>query len=86
MNTKLTLSLDKEVIEQAKQEAAARGISLSRLVEQLLERAVTKVQDKKERKVKIPSEVKKLRGIISLPANFDLKKDRADHLAKKYGL
>ncbi len=86
MNTKLTLSLDKDVIEQAKQEAASRGISLSRLVEQLLERTVTKMQDKKARKVKIPTEVKKLRGIISLPADFDPKKDRTDHLAGKYGL
>ncbi len=85
MNTKLTLSLNKDVIELAKQEAAARGISLSKMIEQLLSGLTSKKTDKKgRRKQKISAKVRSLRGIVSLPPDLDLKKEYGDHLIKKY--
>jgi hypothetical protein len=41
MDTKLTLSFNEEIIEKAKKFAAERNISLSRLTELLLTKAVT---------------------------------------------
>ena len=85
MNTKLTISLDKEVIELAKQEAAARGISLSKMIEQLLSAVTTKQSDKKVRKrSRISAKVRSLRGIVSLPPDFDHKKEYGEYLQKKY--
>ncbi|MBS1615720.1 MAG: hypothetical protein JST06_06330 [Bacteroidetes bacterium] len=42
MDTKLTLSFDKEVIEKAKGFAEANGLSLSRLVEYLLRKSTSR--------------------------------------------
>ena len=41
MDSKVTLSFDKEVIQQAKEYASSQNISLSRLVEFLLRRTTT---------------------------------------------
>ncbi len=38
MKTKLTLTIKKEIVEQAKRKAASRGISLSRLIEEIFEK------------------------------------------------
>lgn len=87
MNTKLTLLLRKDVIERAKEEAAERGTSLSKMIEQLLETALARVTPRRspKRRSSHPA-VRQLRGIIKLPPDFNYKKDRAEYLAKKYGL
>lgn len=41
MDAKLTLSLDEDIIRQAKEHAAKNNISLSRFIEYLLRRAVS---------------------------------------------
>ena len=51
MDTKLTLKLDKEIIQKSKKYAKERGISLSRLIESQL-RALTDYSEKKEEKAK----------------------------------
>ena len=79
MNTKLTLTLEKEIIEQAKLYAKQKGRSLSDLIENYLKSLVGN-QDKK----KLSPRVKKLLGSISLPANFDHKKAYGDYLSNKY--
>ena len=38
MKTRLTLNVEKEIVEKAKKQAAARGISLSSLFEEILEK------------------------------------------------
>ena len=40
MNTKLTLSLNKEIIEEAKAYARSQGLSLSKVVEDVLQEIV----------------------------------------------
>ena len=38
MKTKLTLTVRKEIVEKAKQKAASRGVSLSRMFEEIFEK------------------------------------------------
>lgn len=79
MNTKLTLQLNKEVIEQAKEYARNQNTSLSKLVESILSKLITeKVDDD------ISPLVKSLSGVISIPDDQDLRDDYTDYLEKKY--
>ncbi|PWL32108.1 DUF6364 family protein [uncultured Roseivirga sp.] len=81
MNTKLTLSLDKEVIAEAKAYAKATGRSLSEMVETYLKK-VTKPQKVDEEE--LSEDLKKLYGCIKLPADFDYKKEMGNILYEKY--
>lgn len=80
MDSKLTLKLNREVIGKAKDYARAHNISLSRLIETYLELLTNKQQDGRP----ISKQVKKLSGIVTLPEDYDYRKDYRDHLEKKY--
>lgn len=83
MDTKLTLKLDKEVIEKAKEYAAKQKVSLSWLFENYL-KAITNKNEKRE-EIMISDFVKSIplkNG--GIPADFDYKKDRQDYLIEKY--
>lgn len=81
MNTKLTLTIEKDVIEEAKEYAKERGQSLSDLVENYF-----KLLTKDKRKIK-PSQlsprVNRLRGILKVDKDFDYKKVLTEELSKK---
>lgn len=79
MHTKLTLSLNENVIEQAKKYAKENNISLSRMIENYL-KAITENKTKKQ---KISPLVKSLTGVIKLQ-NDNYKKDYAEFLTQKY--
>lgn len=81
MNTKLTLTIDKEVIGKAKYYASQKGQSLSDIVENYL-KAITSEEDMDE--IKITSRVKALKGSFSVPDNFDYKEELAKGLSDKY--
>jgi hypothetical protein len=81
MNTKLTLKLQKEVIEQAKIYAREHQVSLSLLVENYFKFLAGKKQQSNS---ELSPMVKELSGIIDLPENFDLKTEYADYLVEKY--
>lgn len=78
MNTKLTLNLDKDVIDEAKTYAKSHSVSLSKLVENYLN-SLTK--DSK-RKSSVSPLVESLTGII--PSDYDEKKDYRNYIEKKY--
>jgi len=80
MDTKLTLSLDRSVIEQAKEYAKYHKISLSRLIESYLSSLVTG----KEKSIEITPLVESLSGVIKLENDFDYQKSYADYLMDKY--
>jgi hypothetical protein len=80
MDTKLTLSLDKEVIQQAKRYAQKKNISLSKLIEAYL----NKVSSREREIPEISPLVKSLSGVITLPKNHNPKKGYGDFLAGKY--
>ena len=80
MDIKLTLKLEQNTIEKAKIYAKLNKTSLSKLIENYLE----KVTHKTENKETITPLVKSLSGIIQLPPNFNHKKDYGDYLMGKY--
>ncbi|HHE40266.1 MAG: hypothetical protein DRI97_10065 [Bacteroidetes bacterium] len=81
MNTKLTLNVDKAVIEQAKAYAKSQKISLSRLIETYLASLTSQKRDDFE----ITPLVESLSGVIKIDNNYDYKEEYSDHLTKKYG-
>ena len=80
MDTKLTIKLDDEVIIRAKTYAKQRKTSLSKMIESYLD-SVTKTESKG---IEITPLVKSLSGVITLPNDYDYKKEKADYLIKKY--
>ena len=73
MNTKLTLTIEKDVIEEAKKYAKDKGQSLSDLVENYF-----KLLTKDKRQIKpnqLSPRIKRLRGIIKVEKDFDYKKN-----------
>jgi len=81
MDTKLTLSIDKDVSRRAKVYAKSKGRSLSDLVENYLKLLTKKsdIQDSQFTPI-----VNSLLGSVSLPDDFDYKSEIADSLTKKY--
>jgi len=79
MNTKLTLSLKKSIIEKAKQYARGNNQSLSQIIESYLEKITSQDPELGD------SELDSLRGIINLPKDFDLKKESRKLRIKKHG-
>ena len=83
MNTKLTLTIEKEVIRIAKEYAKEKGQSLSDLVENYFklitnEKRVLKSEELSPR-------VKRLRGIIKTKSELNYKQILTEELLKKYG-
>ncbi len=81
MPTKLTLSLNNDIIVNAKAYAKKNHTSLSVLAENYFRFLTEKYI--KETKTVSPL-VNELSGIIELPDNFDLKKKYTDYLTEKY--
>jgi hypothetical protein len=82
MNTKLTLSLEKTVIDDAKSYAKKTGRSLSELVESYFKN----LTEKTEKENDIHPKVKKLIGRITLPDDFDEVKAKDEYFKDKYGI
>ncbi len=82
MNTKLTLTLEKKVIEIAKKYAKEKGQSLSELVENYF-KLLTK--DSEREMVELSPKVKSLKGILKVEKNFDYKKALEEEIIKKHG-
>lgn len=84
MNTKLTLTIEKEVIEIAKEYAKEKGQSLSELVENYFK--LVTVNRRKTTPEQLSHKVQNLRGIIKKEKEFDHKKILSQELSKKYGV
>ena len=84
MNTKLTLTIEKEVIDIAKKYAKEKGQSLSEMVENYFKFVTVKRIKVKEKQ--LSSRVRKLRGIIKSDSNIDYKQILNEELSKKYGV
>ena len=80
MDTKLTLSLDKSVIEQAKNYAKSNKVSLSKLIESYLSSLTKKRTDTN----KITPLVESLSGVINLDNTDNSKDDYTNFLMEKY--
>lgn len=78
MQAKLTLSIDKQIIEKAKEFASRSNRSLSDIIETYLE----KITDRELEDV--DNELSKLIGVIKLPQDFDDKKEVRRILTEKH--
>jgi len=79
MTTKLTLSLNKSVIERAKRYAKGNNQSLSQIIESYLDKVTSENPEFGD------PELDAIRGIIELPSDFDIKKEAIELRVKKHG-
>ena len=83
--TKLTLSMEPEIVYRAKKYAKNRNISLSRLIQDYLDQLS---EYKPEADSSINPDILKLTGILKgkIPDDFDLKEAKYQYLKEKHGL
>jgi len=82
MTTKLTLTVDDTVINQAKKYAKLKGRSLSDVVETYLKTLSANLEEEDD----INPRIKSMMGVISLPEDFDYKKELRKAIAQKHKL
>ncbi|HMV01756.1 MAG TPA: DUF6364 family protein [Chitinophagales bacterium] len=80
MNTKLTLNINKSIIESAKDYAKENRVSLSKLIENYLN-SIIKKEDKE---IKVSPLVESLTGIIPTQTEEKNNDDYYEYLSKKY--
>lgn len=83
MNAKLTLTIDKDVIEQAKRYAKSEKRSLSNLIESFLRR-VSQEEDDKIFDEELHPTILALKGSVKVSEDFDYKKKLEEALREKY--
>ena len=81
MDTKLTLKLNQQIIENAKKYAAGKKLSLSRIVESYLQSLVS---NSDESEFEISPFIKSIKTGNKIPSDLNSKNEYADHLTKKY--
>lgn len=84
MDAKLTLKLDKYVIDKAKEYATSHQRSLSRMIESYLKSLIEKDKFQVDEDFEISPFVKSMRTGVKLPADYDYKKVYGDYLAEKH--
>lgn len=82
MDTKLTLKLNQEIIKKAKNYAADKKLSLSRLIENYLNSLTSGKSSANE--IEVSPFVKSLSSKINIPVDYDYKKERAEYLERKH--
>ena len=80
MTTKLTLTIEQDIIKVAKAYANSKGRSLSDLIESYLKTLTAKAVHNEE----LSPKVKRLMGRVKVPKNFNYKKTLEEELRKKY--
>jgi len=82
MNTKLTLTIEQEIIKRAKSYAKKKNRSLSDIIENYL-KTLTK-EEQKQKENNLSPIVKSLKGSFKMAKNLDYKKELQKRLEKKY--
>lgn len=82
MNTKLTLTIEQEIIKRAKQYAKGKNRSLSDIIENYL-KTLTK-EEKAKGSEKLNPVVKSLKGSFKMPKKMDYKKELRKRIEEKY--
>jgi hypothetical protein len=81
MDTKLTLKLNKAVIEKAKEYASDKNMSLSRIIESYLQ-SLTSENENPE--FEISPFIKSIATGVEIPTDLDYKKEYSHYLMEKY--
>ena len=84
MDTKLTLKLDKIVIEKAKAYASSHKKSLSRMIEAYLKSLINDNTPDDKNEIKISQFVNSLSSGVVIPAEIDYKKEYGVYLSEKH--
>ena len=84
MDTKLTLKLDKFVIEQAKEYASLHKRSLSRIIESYLKSLINRDKNDDESGIEISPFVKSISTGVNIPVELDYKSEVLKHLIEKH--
>ena len=84
MDTKLTIKLDKYVIDRAKDYASSHKRSLSRLIESYLKSLVIQNSSNENDEIQISPFVKSLSSGVNIPTDLDYKKEYSTYLTEKY--
>jgi hypothetical protein len=82
MDAKLTIKLDKAIIEEAKAYAAAQNRSLSRLIESYLQSLVSTTENIAE--IPISPFVRSISAGSKIPKDLDYKNEYREHLLEKH--
>ncbi|MEN9334578.1 MAG: hypothetical protein RLY35_1758 [Bacteroidota bacterium] len=80
MNTKLTLTIEKNVIEKAKRYAKQTGRSLSHIIEKYLE----EISEEEVDSATLSPQLKNIIGSVKLPKEFNEKKAIREYLNNKH--
>ena len=80
MTTKLTLTIEKAVIERAKTYAKGSGRSLSELIESYLESLTVELKQD----TGLSPKLKKIVGAVKLPKDFNESKELREYFEKKH--
>ena len=80
MNTKLTLSVEKSIIDSAKMYAKKTGKSLSEIIQNYLE----KLTLDEEVDNNLSSKLNKIVGSVELPKDFDEKEELRKYMENKH--
>jgi len=83
MNTKLTLSLDKNVILRAKNYARNNNKSLSQIIEDYL-KSISKTENDPVMLDEIPPITQSLSGILKGKPEIDFKNQLSDYIMRKH--
>jgi hypothetical protein len=81
MNTKLTLTIEQEIIAKAKEYAKSKNRSLSDIIENYLKSLTKETESKDEHLTPV---VKSLKGSFKIANEMDYKKELRDRLQAKY--
>jgi hypothetical protein len=84
MDTKLTLKLDKTVIEKAKEYASNHQRSLSGLIESFLQSLLEKRGSHNGEEIPVSPFVKSISSGVHIPADLDLLAEYHGYLTEKY--
>jgi hypothetical protein len=85
MDTKLTIKLNKDVINQAKIYALSHKRSLSSIIESYLQTLVNPDgSEGNKEKIEISEFVKSMRTGVQIPSDIDAKMEYAKHVSEKY--
>ncbi len=82
MNTKLTLTVDQDIIIKAKKYAKSKGRTLSDIIENYLKMITKEASSIDEAELSLL--VKSLKGSFKMPDNFHYKEELNSALSKKY--
>ncbi|MCF8232360.1 MAG: DUF6364 family protein [Bacteroidales bacterium] len=84
MDTKLTLKIDKNIVEEAKKYASSQKMSLSQIIESYLRFITTQKEPEDKEEIEISPFVKSMSSGKKIPTDIDVKSDYSKFLEEKY--